>query len=111
MDAKNETPLNRLQLLRQMEEKNNSDAFVKYAIALELINAADYSGAAANFEWLLTNQPDYIATYYQYGRLLALLGETERALKIYQFGIEKALLANDTKTANELRAALEEAED
>jgi hypothetical protein len=59
------------------------------------------------FEQILNNDPAYVAVYLHLGNLYARLNKPEEAKKTYMAGI-KQCTANDSKTRNELLAALQE---
>ena len=101
----------RLDKLMNMEKQQPADAFLKFAIALEYINLGSDAEAKEYFNWLLINEPAYVATYYQLGQLLERMNERSHAMQIYRDGIEKAKAANDPKTAGELQEALTLLED
>src|SRR6184192_2468892 len=61
----------RAQFLAETLESDPANAFVRYALAMELSNSEELSPAWRHFEHLLTHQPEYLATYYQAGKFLA----------------------------------------
>lgn len=98
--------MNRLETLLQMAVNKPDDAFLQYAIALEHVALQDMQAAENIFQSLLSLQPNYLPTYYQYGQLLETVDKTEQAFHIYEQGIALALKSNDNKTARELQQAL-----
>lgn len=50
--------------------------------------------------------PDYLATYYQLGKLLEEVGKTEEAIEVYKRGRELAKKTKDVKAMGELSEAL-----
>jgi phage terminase Nu1 subunit (DNA packaging protein) len=50
--------------------------------------------------------PDYVATYYQYGKMEEENGNSSKAAELYNIGIDKAKAAGDQKTARELEQAM-----
>jgi len=60
------------------------------------------------FENILTNTPEYIASYYHLAKLLEKLCENELAISWYKKGMDAAKAANDTHAYNELLAAYED---
>ncbi|MBS1685480.1 MAG: tetratricopeptide repeat protein [Bacteroidetes bacterium] len=99
--------MDRLATLLEMERVSPSDPFLKYALAMEYVSQGNTVESRRYFERLVTDHPDYVATYYQYGKLEEEAGHTAAAEKLYTTGIAKATAAGDKKTAGELRAALE----
>jgi len=51
--------------------------------------------------------PDYVPTYYQYGKMEEEKGNLEKAVDLYYKGMEKAKAAGDNKTARELQQAID----
>ncbi|MCX6199832.1 MAG: hypothetical protein NTY88_11525 [Bacteroidetes bacterium] len=96
----------RLKKLQEMEAQKPGDAFLNYAIALEYVNAGNDNEAQTIFEALLQKNSDYIATYYQFGKLLERNGVNEKAIIVYKRGVELAKQINDKKNLGELNEAL-----
>ncbi|MBS1594786.1 MAG: tetratricopeptide repeat protein [Bacteroidetes bacterium] len=99
--------MDRLATLLAMERATPTDPFLKYALAMEYVSQGNMAESRRYFERLVTDYPDYVATYYQYGKLEEEAGNTAAAETLYKVGIDKATAAGDKKTAGELRAALE----
>lgn len=96
----------RLKRLQEMEAQKPGDAFLNYAIALEYVNAGKENEAQTIFETLIQKHSNYIATYYQFGKLLERNGASEKAITVYKLGIEIAKQMNDKKNLGELNEAL-----
>ncbi|HXW57527.1 MAG TPA: tetratricopeptide repeat protein [Candidatus Cybelea sp.] len=92
-------------LERFLTEKPN-DAFARYGLALECAKQGDHQAASANFERLLESSPEYVAGYFQFGQLLARLGELDRARKLLSDGIVVAQKAGDMHARDEMQSAL-----
>ncbi len=98
----------RIQQLNEFLKKNPEDDFVQHALALEWIKLGNEAGARSLFEAILTRNPAYVGSYYHYAKLLERAGETPRAIRWYEQGMEAAKKAGDQHAYNELRAAWEE---
>jgi len=98
----------RAQFLAETLESDPANAFVRYALAMELSSADHPSPAWRHFEHLLTHQPEYLATYYQAGRFLAKQGRVEEARNVLAKGIEVARSQGQEHARSELEAALNE---
>ena len=96
----------RLTKLTEMERQKPGDAFLNFAIALEYVGVLDSHEAIKRFEQLMEQHPEYLASYYQAGKLYEELNELAKAIDVYKKGIEIAHGAGDQKTMNELREAL-----
>ena len=99
--------MDRLATLLEMERDKPDDPFLKYALAMEYISKGNMAESRAFFERLVSDYPDYVATYYQYGKLEEEAGNNAAAVALYTLGIEKAKAVGDLKTARELQQAVE----
>src|SRR5205807_1060796 len=87
----------RLKKLQEWEAEKPEDVFLKFAISQEYISAGNDADAHKYLELLAADFPDYLATYYQLGKLHERLDEVEKAKNAYRKGIEVAKTANDIK--------------
>jgi tetratricopeptide (TPR) repeat protein len=94
------------QLLLYYREEPN-DPFNIYALALEYLKS-DMAKAREFFDLLLGAHENYIPTYYHAAKLYQDLGEKERAIQLYEKGIQMAKQHRDLKAARELQSAYEE---
>ncbi len=97
----------RLQLLLQYYREDPLDPFNAYAVALEYLKS-DKSEAQKYFDELLGKHPDYVPSYYHAAKFYYEMGNTEKAVSIYEKGIDTAKRFHDTKAARELKSALDE---
>lgn len=95
------------QLLTYLLE-NNADSFLNHAIALEYIKEGNSEQALFHFQKNIQNHPKYIATYYHLGKLLESMQETDKAIKVYETGMEIAKELKDQHAYSELRSVLED---
>lgn len=98
----------RIELLKSYILDDPSDAFSKYALALEYIKSGSDENAEQLMRSLNVEQPDYLPNYYHFGKLLERKKQNEEAIEIYQKGLNLAKTVNDHHTYNELRNALDE---
>lgn len=103
--------MTRLQKLLKLLEKNPSDSFTRYAIALEHRSAGSLQKAVDLLGRLMQDDPDYLAAYYQLGKLYQELNDPETAKTVFEKGLEGARAAGDQHTADELLEAIEELQD
>ena len=96
----------RLLTLKKVVEQDPDDSFSRYALGLEYLSVPDNEKAKEMFEELLLKDPNYLAAYYQLGKVYELLGEAEMAQKAYEKGIYVAASQNDMHTKSELEEAL-----
>ncbi len=100
-------PMNRIEILKGFLEENPSDSFSRYALALEYLKLGQHDDAVKEFEAVQSNDPGYVATYFQLGQLYQKLGRTHDAEKTFRTGITVAGKAGDEHTRSELEGALE----
>jgi tetratricopeptide (TPR) repeat protein len=100
----------RLATLREMLALDPDDAFTRYALAMELKGLGRMDDALAEFAEVLTRDPAYLATYYQYGALLSTV-DTEEAVRVIRAGIAAAKQSGDDHTHSELNDLLEDVTD
>ena len=96
---------NRLSQLKAMLADHPEDSFLNYAIALEYWKASDYEHAHTHLSFLRSNDPAYLATYYQLGKLAHEQGSMEEAVEVFEEGITVARRQEDFKTLEELQSA------
>jgi tetratricopeptide (TPR) repeat protein len=100
----------RLDLLREMLQEEPDDAFTRYALAMELRGLGRGAEALGELARVLAEAPEYVATYYQYGRLLHETGHTEQAIQVVTSGIEEAGRQGEAHARGELEDLLRELE-
>ena len=99
--------MNRIETLLNLLGNNPNDEFTKYALALEYVSIKETESAEKYLKELITDSPSYLATYYQYGKLLEDKDEIDEARKIYNQGLFVASAQNDSHTKAELQDALD----
>ena len=93
-----------LDLLKEFPHDN----FLRHALALEYIKLGDDVSARNLFEEILTQNKDYVGSYYHLAKLLERNGETDLAMEWYKKGMQAARQAGDNHTFNELQSAYED---
>jgi tetratricopeptide (TPR) repeat protein len=96
----------RREVLEQFAEKNPTDAFALYGLALECAKLGDNPAAEGHFRKLLESHPGYVAAYQQYGQFLAGFGRVDEARKLLSDGIVVAQKAGDTHARDEMQSTL-----
>lgn len=97
---------NRMEMIEEMLVKNPDDTFLNYAAALEHKKNKQPKKAIRIFKKIINQDPDYLATYYQLGKLLEEVGKTSEAIAVYKKGRELARKTKDIKATGELSEAL-----
>ena len=100
--------MERIEKLKEFLKDNPNDSFVLHALALEYIKMGDDVNARLLFESILNREPSYVGSYFHLAKLFERIGETEKAIKIYEKGMEEAKRAGENHVYNELRSAYEE---
>ncbi len=100
--------MDRIAKLKEFLQAAPSDNFLRHALALEYVKAGDDTKAKAIFETILTENPDYIGSYYHLAKLLERNGETGAAIDWYERGMSAAKKAQDNHAYGELKGAYEE---
>ena len=96
----------RRELLEEMVAKKPDDAFSRYGLALECMNAGDSDAADGNFRTLIERNSDYIPGYQMYGQFLAREQRIEEARKVLTAGVAAADKAGNSHARSEMEAFL-----
>jgi tetratricopeptide (TPR) repeat protein len=97
----------RLQTLLNLLESYPDDPFSLYSVALEY-RTTNNEKAAYYFNLLLQNFPDYLPAYYPAAAFFLEIGESDKAIGLWETGIALAKKQGNNKTAQELGAAYEQ---
>ncbi|MEX0636322.1 MAG: tetratricopeptide repeat protein [Ferruginibacter sp.] len=103
--------MNRIEKLLEYLKTNDKDSFLQHALALEYIKIGEDEAARLLFNELLLRVPSYVGSYYHLGKLLERQGNFDKAIRIYQRGMEEANRADDRHAFNELQMAKEDIEE
>ncbi len=98
----------RLDALKTALQNDPGDSFTRYALGLEYYSASMIEESKSAFEELILRDPNYLAAYFQLGKVYEAAGEPDMAKKIYERGIYVAASQNDLHTKSELETALDE---
>ncbi|NBV12772.1 MAG: tetratricopeptide repeat protein [Sphingobacteriia bacterium] len=98
--------MERINRLLEFHNADPTDTFILYALAMEYEKIENLEEAIKFYKLLSTKYPEYLATYYHYGKLLEKIGKTETAKVIYSNGINLSVEMKEHHTASELRQAL-----
>ncbi|MEO7769173.1 MAG: tetratricopeptide repeat protein [Ferruginibacter sp.] len=103
--------MSRIEKLLEYMKTAGKDSFLQHALALEYIKVDKDEEARNLFNELLLREPTYVGSYYHLGKLLERAGDFDKAIRIYQRGMEEAKRAKDQHSFNELQGALEDIEE
>lgn len=97
----------RLSNLLSLIEASPNDPFFPYAIALEYYREGANEECLRYLKQVFDRFPNYLPSYYQYGKVLLETNQPKLAQTILEQGIALAQQQNDTKTQSELQQLLE----
>ena len=97
----------RLAQLLQFYKEDPDDPFNIYALANEYKDS-DWEKALKYFEKLVTDHPEYTATYYHLAHLYIELDKENLAKETFEKGIEIASKKSEHFALRELKSAYEE---
>ena len=100
----------RIAQLRALIPQDSTDPFLPYALGQEYVSGEAWADAAAQFEACARDFPDYLPTYYHWGRVLIQVDEIQQAQMVLERGLVLARQQKDGKTALEIEALLEDLE-
>lgn len=99
----------RLELLLEYFREDPDDAFTRFAIAQEHLKRGDAEEAAAWYERLVAEAPNYVGTYYHLGKVYERLARRDEAVATYERGIRVAREQRELHALSELQDALMQA--
>jgi predicted Zn-dependent protease len=100
--------MDRVAALTQILEQDPTDAFARYALALEHASRGDAASAVRQFDLLLAQHPDHIAGHFMAAQTLYREHRVTEAIAHLQTGIACAQRAGDAKALSEMQAMLDE---
>lgn len=98
--------MSRIQQLEEFIRETPNDPFLHYALVMEYVKVNDLEKSKAGFENMISKYPEYVGTYYHFGKLLEKIDNKEEAIIIYQKGIDVAKRAKNMHAMGELQGAL-----
>jgi len=102
--------MDKLAGLKEILTLDPKNSFARYGIAMELAGRGDIKAALAEFDVLLTNDPDYTAGYFMAAQTLASAGQNQKAIERLKTGIGCAARSGNTHALSEMQAMLGELE-
>ena len=96
----------RLEQLSEIVKQNPGNLLARYGLAMEYAQQGDSAKSIETFRGLIATNPNYVAAYYQAGRVLQKIGEVQQARDVFTQGIAAADRAGDLHAQSELQAAL-----
>ena len=100
--------LDRIKQIKLILNDSPNDEFLNYALATEYVSIGQLEDALELFKKLVSQSPQYFATYYHLGKLYEKLDDPINAQKSYEKGLDVTKKMNERHANNELRGALDE---
>lgn len=100
--------MSRIEKLKSMLVESPGDSFLQHALALEYIKLGNDAEARVLFESILEREPGYVGSYFHLAKLLERRGEPDKAVRVYEKGMEEAKKAGENHAYGELKSAYEE---
>ena len=97
----------RMAELERLLAAEPDDAFLNFALAMELAKIGRIEEAVARFERAIELDADYCAAYYQKAKALLQANQTDQARRAIADGIAVAQRTGDNHTAEKLREMLQ----
>lgn len=98
--------MSRIQQIEDFLKETPNDPFLHYALTMEYVKIGDTAKSLLGFENLVEKYPDYVGTYYHFGKFLEKENDSARAQEIYQIGIQVATKMRNMHAKGELMGAL-----
>jgi predicted Zn-dependent protease len=102
------TEMDKMAGLREILALDAKNSFVRYGIAMELVNRGETAEALKEFDTLLANDPDYTAGYFMSAQTLAKEGRTAEAIERLKGGISCAARSGNSHALSEMQGMLDE---
>jgi predicted Zn-dependent protease len=100
--------MDKLAALNGILELDPTNAFARYALAMEHIAQSNSDAALTEFATLIEHHPDYVPAYQMSAQTLAKLGRDEEALARLDAGLAAAQRTGNAHAASEMQALRDE---
>lgn len=98
--------MERIEKLKVFIANDPSDFFSRHALAMELIKLEDFSSAIQEMEEIIKLDAEQVGVYYHLGKTHEKLTQFEKALHVYEKGIQVATALQKHHELRELQGAL-----
>ncbi len=103
-DASRMDKIERLKEILALDPKNS---FARFGIAMELVSRGERASALAEFDILLSNDPDYTPGYFMAAQTLVEAGKKPEAMERLKAGIGCAARAGNSHALSEMQTMLD----
>lgn len=98
--------LSRIDMIIEMLRDEPDDLFLNYTLGLEYVAELSLNDAEFQFKKSLVLDENYIAAYYQLGKLFESQLKNTEALHYFKLGLEHAKQQKNNKAINEFSEAV-----
>lgn len=98
--------LSRIDMIIEMLRDEPDDLFLNYTLGLEYVAELSLNDAEFQFKKSLVLNENYIAAYYQLGKLFESQLKNTQALHYFKLGLEQAKQQKNNKAINEFGEAV-----
>ncbi len=99
--------MDRVAMLREILADNPNDAFARYGLAMEYAKNGDADAALAEYDKIVSTNPEYVPAYQMSGQLLMNLGRDADARAWFERGIAAAQRAGNQHAMSEMQGMLD----
>ena len=99
--------MDRKEFIKNEINQDPKDPFNHYLLGIEYLKENAIKDAFEQFERIISDFPDYVATYYTYANALLAENKENRAEDVIQLGIIQAEKKGATNALKELKQLLE----
>lgn len=100
--------MDRIEQIKVFLNSTPNDPFLKYALAIEYVGKGNDLEALKIFLELVEKHPDYFATYYHIAKCYERLDKEDKAIEMYELGMNVTKRLGEKHAFGELRSAFEE---
>jgi predicted Zn-dependent protease len=100
--------MDKLAMLSEILKNNPNDAFARYGLAMEYVSQKRIDEGLAEFDQLISLNPDYVPAYQMSAQTLAAAGRTDDAVARLHTGIATANRVGNQHALAEMEALRED---
>lgn len=93
--------------LEKLLHASPQDLFLRYAFAMACASEGDRDTASQRLAAINESDPDHVAAWFQHGKILNELGESDDARRVLKNGIAAARRVGDDHAAEEMMGFLD----
>ena len=97
----------RIDSIRRMLEKDPSDVFLHYSLAMEYASAGAHEDALAEFRKCIELDEGYLSAYVEAGKSLRSAGRVDEAREMFAAGMELAALQGESHVRDYIQQQLD----